>query len=232
MNDVVRTGLLTRRDDRERRIGEARRCRLPQRRGRWRPTRYRIHPTPDRTGRTGRPCSGTRRRRSPGSMTDRDPVEGDLDLDGVMPVSSHAATSSSSIGREASLISISPLQKSSKPSLVPGPSTASHVRADPSRELSATTRLEMGSTVDEPEIVIEPVTTPPVAPDVPVPPVGHRLVVVAAACRRPRARGRATPRRCRSTSACCPSPSSCSDMTGPDAMESGWTGGGTDVNGG
>ena len=40
-----------------------------------------------------------------------------------MPAFLQALASSSSIGREASAMSISPLQKSSNPSPVPGPST-------------------------------------------------------------------------------------------------------------
>ena len=53
-------------------------------------------------------------------------------------------------------MSISPLQKSSKPSPVPGPSTLIATSGFVSLKISATTD-EIGSTVEEPEIVIDPV---------------------------------------------------------------------------
>jgi hypothetical protein len=58
--------------------------------------------------------------------------------------------------REASLMSVSPLQKVLKPSPVPGPVT---VKLNPLFDslISSATAVEMGSTVDEPETLIVPV---------------------------------------------------------------------------
>ena len=76
-----------------------------------------------------------------------------------MPFFLQTLASSASIGRDASAMSISPLQKSSKPSPVPGPSTLMATSGFVSLKISATTD-EIGSTVDEPEIVIEPDRSP------------------------------------------------------------------------
>src|SRR6188472_3571438 len=74
-----------------------------------------------------------------------------------IPASSHAAASSALIGREASEMSVSPWQKSAKPSPVPGPSTVA-----PMLEQSSSfspTAVEMGSTVEEPETLTSPSTS-------------------------------------------------------------------------
>ena len=89
-----------------------------------------------------------------------------------MPLVEHASASSCSIGREASLTSVSPSQNRTKPSPVPGPSTVIWTFGDTSSLKSSATRLEIGSTVDEPEIAIVPVrsgggTAAPVVPDPP-----------------------------------------------------------------
>jgi hypothetical protein len=55
------------------------------------------------------------------------------------------ATSSSEMGRDASEMSVSPSQNSSKPSPVPGPSTVTDVEL-PASSNSSATRLEIGST--------------------------------------------------------------------------------------
>ena len=61
------------------------------------------------------------------------------------------------MAREASETSVSPAQNSLKPSPVPGPSTEiSTLPFWPMK--SSATRAVMGSTVDEPEMVIEPST--------------------------------------------------------------------------
>src|SRR5918996_1775881 len=77
-----------------------------------------------------------------------------------MPLASQVAASSSSMGRDASEMSISPLQNSSKPSPVPGPSTAMSTPSFSVMNASAASEV-MGSTVDEPEMLIEPETSPP-----------------------------------------------------------------------
>ena len=74
-----------------------------------------------------------------------------------IPASSHAATSSSSIGRDASEMSVSPAQNSSKPSPVPGPSTVAAMLEQSSS--FSPTAVEMGSTVDEPETTTSPSTS-------------------------------------------------------------------------
>ena len=82
-----------------------------------------------------------------------------------MPAFLQAFASSGSIGRDASLMSVSPLQNSANPSPVPGPSTLIATFGLVSLKSSATSD-EIGSTVDEPEITIVPVRSadPPVAP--------------------------------------------------------------------
>src|SRR6476469_3186373 len=74
-----------------------------------------------------------------------------------MPAALQVAASSSLILRDASLMSVSPLQNVLKPSPVPGPVT---VKLKPAFDAltSSATAVEMGSTVDEPETLIEPVT--------------------------------------------------------------------------
>jgi hypothetical protein len=85
------------------------------------------------------------------------------------PFFSQSLTSSSSIGLEASEMSVSPLQKSSKPSPVPGPLTLiSTSEPNSSLKISATTD-EIGSTVEDPEIVIDPVSSPSFVSSVPSP---------------------------------------------------------------
>jgi hypothetical protein len=54
------------------------------------------------------------------------------------------------MGREASDTSVSPLQKRSKPSPVPGPSTVI-ATSSTSRTSCSATRAEIGSTVEEPD---------------------------------------------------------------------------------
>ena len=62
-------------------------------------------------------------------------------------------------------MSVSPLQNSTKPSPVPGPSTLIETFGATSSLKSSATRLEIGWTVDDPEIVIVPVRSlPPVVP--------------------------------------------------------------------
>ena len=73
-----------------------------------------------------------------------------------IPFCLQAFTSSGSIGRDASEISVSLLQKSSNPSPVPGPSTLIATSGFVSLKISAT-KDEIGCTVDDPEIVIDPV---------------------------------------------------------------------------
>ena len=67
-------------------------------------------------------------------------------------------------------MSVSPLQNSSNPSLVPGPSTATVTPGFSPWNCSATSEV-MGSTVDEPEMLSEPVTSVVVSPVAPVDPV-------------------------------------------------------------
>src|SRR6266545_8425102 len=78
-----------------------------------------------------------------------------------MPFLSHSAFSSSLIGREASLMSVSPLQKRAKPSPVPGPSTLIETPELSSEKSCATSEL-MGCTVEEPDTTTFP-ERPPVA---------------------------------------------------------------------
>src|SRR6266545_516085 len=73
------------------------------------------------------------------------------------PAALQAAASSSLILREASLMSVSPLQKRAKPSPVPGPSTVYSTSGFAAWKSSAT-MLVIGSTVDEPEMVSVPTT--------------------------------------------------------------------------
>ena len=77
-----------------------------------------------------------------------------------MPAALQASASSCLILREASEMSVSPLQKRPKPSPVPGPSILASKPGLASVKYSATL-VEIGSTVDEPDTMIEPVTAPP-----------------------------------------------------------------------
>src|SRR3546814_11988048 len=77
-----------------------------------------------------------------------------------MPLSSQAAICSSLILDEASLTSASPLQNSSKPSPVPGPSTTMSTSALACRHLSAT-EIAMGTKVQAPGTSNEPVSSQP-----------------------------------------------------------------------
>ena len=73
-------------------------------------------------------------------------------------------------------MSVSPLQKRTNPSPVPGPSTLTCTSGF-CPENSSATRFEIGSTVDDPETVIEPdKAPPPVAPVVPVLPLAPALL--------------------------------------------------------
>ncbi len=76
------------------------------------------------------------------------------------PASAQAWASSSLMAREASLMSVSPAQKRAKPSPVPGPSTLMATLGFCSLK-SSLTRVEMGSTVEEPEMTISPEMSPP-----------------------------------------------------------------------
>src|ERR671919_634675 len=82
-----------------------------------------------------------------------------------IPFAAQASISSCSIGRDASEMSVSPLQNSSKPSPVPGPSTVISTSGFSSANNSATSEL-IGSTVDEPDTNIDPVSAslPPLPP--------------------------------------------------------------------
>ena len=73
-----------------------------------------------------------------------------------MPFFAQASPPPRSIGREASLMSVSPSQNRTNPSPVPGPSTVIETSEDTSSLKSSATRLVIGSTVEEPEIVIVP----------------------------------------------------------------------------
>src|ERR687897_2918542 len=77
-----------------------------------------------------------------------------------IPFCSQMAISSSSMAREASEMSISPSQKSVNPSPVPGPSTAMLTSGFSPLKASAASD-EIGSTVYEPEMLIDPETSPP-----------------------------------------------------------------------
>ena len=82
-----------------------------------------------------------------------------------MPASAHVVASSSLIVREASLISVSPLQNSAKPSPVPGPSTKPVTPGW--RAVNASkTRLLIGRTVDDPEIWMSPARVSSLAAEV------------------------------------------------------------------
>jgi hypothetical protein len=79
------------------------------------------------------------------------------------------ASSFGSIGREASLMSVSPSQNRTNPSPVPGPSTVIETSEDTSSLKSSATRLVIGCTVEDPEIVMVPLkAVAPVAPLAPV----------------------------------------------------------------
>src|SRR6476661_8085769 len=74
-----------------------------------------------------------------------------------MPADLHAAASSSLILREASLMSVSPVQNTLKPSPVPGPLTVNEKWGFDAARASATP-VEIGSTVEDPDTLIEPET--------------------------------------------------------------------------
>src|SRR3954447_9504900 len=80
------------------------------------------------------------------------------------PAAAHVAASSSLILREASLMSVSPLQNVLNPSPVPGPLIVYLKSGFVSASASATP-VEIGSTVDEPETLIVPVTAPAAPPE-------------------------------------------------------------------
>ena len=65
-------------------------------------------------------------------------------------------------------MSISPPQKSSKPSPVPGPSTVTPASGLAALNFSPT-MIEIGSTVEEPDTITEPLAAPPPAPPAVVP---------------------------------------------------------------
>src|SRR5215213_9426074 len=76
------------------------------------------------------------------------------------PFSLHTGTSSAwSMGLEASEIWVSPLQKASKPSLVPAPPTSMRASGFSSRKSSAAAWVS-GKTVLEPSILMLPETAP------------------------------------------------------------------------
>ena len=75
----------------------------------------------------------------------------------LMPLAKQSSFSESLIWREASEMSVSPSQNSLKPSPVPGPSTVTDTSGATSSNNSAT-RIEIGSTVDEPEMFTSPET--------------------------------------------------------------------------
>ena len=74
-----------------------------------------------------------------------------------IPFSKQDSFSESLIWREASEMSVSPSQNSLNPSPVPGPSTVTETPGATSSNSSAT-RIEIGSTVEEPEMVTPPDT--------------------------------------------------------------------------
>ncbi len=81
-------------------------------------------------------------------------------------------------------MSVSPSQNRTNPSPVPGPSTVIETSEDTSSLKSSATRLVIGSTVEEPEIVMVPLRSwavEPLAPPVlPVPPPLSSLLQAAA----------------------------------------------------
>ena len=81
-------------------------------------------------------------------------------------------------------MSVSPSQNRTNPSPVPGPSTVIETSEDTSSLKSSATRLVIGSTVEEPEIVMVPLRSwavEPLAPPVlPVPPPSSSLLHAAA----------------------------------------------------
>src|SRR5690242_18852987 len=79
-----------------------------------------------------------------------------------MPAAWQVAASSSLILRDASEMSVSPAQNFLKPSPVPGPSTV-YLKSGLLAASASATPVEIGSTVDEPETRIEPLTGPPAA---------------------------------------------------------------------
>src|SRR4051794_1559593 len=81
-----------------------------------------------------------------------------------MPAALHVAASSSLILREASLMSVSPLQNVLNPSPVPGPLIVYLKSGFVSASASATP-VEIGSTVDEPDTLMVPVTAPAALPE-------------------------------------------------------------------
>jgi hypothetical protein len=75
-----------------------------------------------------------------------------------IPASVHASISASRIDRDASLMSVSPAQKRSNPSLVPGPVTSIATSADTSSLNSSAISAEIGSTVEDPEMITVPLS--------------------------------------------------------------------------
>ena len=77
-----------------------------------------------------------------------------------MPAASHASTSESLIWRLASEMSVSPEQNFLKPSPVPGPSTVMPTSGFSARKASALS-ADTGSTVDDPEMRMDPLMESP-----------------------------------------------------------------------
>src|SRR5215213_9107282 len=77
-----------------------------------------------------------------------------------MPAAWQVAASSSLILREASEMSVSPAQNFLKPSPVPGPSIV-YLKSGLLAASASATPVEIGSTVDEPETMMLPLTAPP-----------------------------------------------------------------------
>src|SRR5688500_9917821 len=74
------------------------------------------------------------------------------------PLSAQISASSALIAREASEMSVSPSQNSTNPSPVPGPSTVA-ATPEPQSSSFSPTAAEMGSTVEEPEMLTSPSTS-------------------------------------------------------------------------
>src|SRR5687767_10935580 len=81
-----------------------------------------------------------------------------------MPLSRHSWASVSRMAREASATSLVPSQNRAKPSPVPGPSTVKP-KFGLSALKSSETACETGSTVEEPETKISPLTPWPLGTD-------------------------------------------------------------------
>ncbi len=108
-----------------------------------------------------------------------------------MPFFLHAAASSSLIGRDASLMSVSPAQNFSKPPPVPEVPTTTFTPEFCSWKPSAAAS-DSGATVLDPSIWMVPARFGPLPEVLPVPaseppqPASARAMPVAAAARRPR----------------------------------------------